>query len=162
MSQVDCENIICASAQFLQRQNVQLIDLQESVERCCIVLSVFDFYSAKYDLSLINLYLLPIHVNEQVIEHNLIKKANQLICFKFGHIQLLDILIFLGGATSLVQFQKAYKTSETKNFFYEWVDIANKIQNTELPQSDAFYSKLHNSNLLETEYATMLTCRKVG
>ena len=161
-SQVDCENIICACTQFLQIQKVQLIDLQESVERFCIVLSVFDFYSAKIDLNLIKLYLLPIHVNEQGIEPKLIKKANQLIRFKIGHFHSLDIIIFLVGGASLVWFQKAYKTSETKIFFSdEWVDHANKIQNTELPQNDAFYSKLHNSNLLETEYTIVLTYRKV-
>ena len=41
---------------------------------------------------------------------------------------------FLGGATSLDSFLKAYKTSETKGFFpYEWFDHPDKMQNPELP-----------------------------
>ena len=80
----------------------------------CSTLPVFFFNSAKYDLNLIKSYLLPILVNERDIEPTVIKKANQFISFKFGDIQLLDITNFLGGATGLDSFFKAYKTSETK------------------------------------------------
>ena len=61
--------------------------------------------------------MLPILVNERDIEPTVIKKANQFISFKFGDIQLLDIMNFIGGATSLDSFLKAYKTSETKRDF---------------------------------------------
>ena len=99
----------------------QLNDNQESLERYCNVLPVFGFSSAKYDLNLIKSYLLPILVNERDIEPTVIKKANQFISFKFGDIQLLDIMNFLGRATSLDSFVKAYKTSETsetEGFFH--------------------------------------------
>ena len=98
-------------------QKNQLIDLQESLERYCNVLPVFGYNSAKNDLNLIRSYLLPIHINERDIEPTVIKKPNQFISFKFGDIQLLDIMNFLGGAASLDSFLKAYKTSETKGFF---------------------------------------------
>ena len=94
----------------------QLIDLQESLERYCNVLLVFGFISAKFDLNLIKSYLLPILVNERDIEPTVIKKANQFISFNFGDVQLLDIMKFLGGATSLDSFLKAYQTPETKKF----------------------------------------------
>ena len=159
----DCDNEICASTQFLQIQKNQLIDLQESLERYCNVLPVFRFNSAKYDLNLIKSYLLPILVKERDIEPTVIKKANQFISFKFGDIQLLDIMNFLGGATSLDSFLKAYKTSETKGFFpYEWFDHADKMQNTELPSYDAFYSKLRNCNPLEAEYTDYVNLLKSG
>ena len=38
-------------------------------------------------------------VNERDIEPTVTKKANQFISIKFGDIQLLEILTFLGGAT---------------------------------------------------------------
>ena len=121
MSQDDCDNKSCASTQILQIQNSQLIDLQESLERYCNVLLVFGFNKAKYDLNLIKSSLPPIVINERDIERTVIKKANQFISFKFRYFQLLDILNFLGGATSLDSFLKAYKFSETKEFFpYEW------------------------------------------
>ena len=159
----DCDNEICASTQFFQIQKKQLIDLQESLERYCNVLPVFGFNSAKYDLNLIKSYLLPILVNERGIEPTVIKKANQFISFNFGNYQLLDIMNFLGGATSLDSFLKAYKTSKTKGFIpYEWFDHADKMQNTELPPFDAFYSKLRNCNPLEAEYTDYVNLLKSG
>ena len=163
MSQDDCDNEICASTQFLQIQKDQLIDLQETLERYCIVSPVFGFNSAKYDLNLIKSYLLPILVNERDIEPTVIKKANQFTSFKFGGIQLLDIMNFLGGATGLDSFLKAYKTSETKGFFpHEWFDHPDKMQNTELPPCDDFYRKLRSCNLLEAECTDYVNLLKSG
>ena len=98
-------------------QKIQLIDLQEHFERYCNVLPVLGFNSAKYDIHLIKSYLLPTLENERDIEPTVIKKAIQFVSFKFGDIQLLDFMNFLGGATSLDFFLKAYKTKETKGFF---------------------------------------------
>ena len=110
----DCDNETYPSTQFLQIQKNHLSDLQESLERFCNVLPVFGFNSAKYDINLIKSYLLPILINERDIEATVIKKANQFISFKFGDIQLLDIMNLLGGATSRDSFLKACRTSETK------------------------------------------------
>ena len=60
---------------------------------------------------------------------------------------------FLGGATSLDSFLKAYKTRETKSFFpYEWFDCAEKMNNQELPPYHSFFSILDNINPLEKDY----------
>ena len=134
-------------------QKNQLIDLQEHFERYCNVLPGFGFNSAKYDINLIKSHLLPILVNEQGIEPTVIKKANQFVSFKFGDIQLLNIMNFLGGATSLDSFLKAYKTKETKSFVpYEWFDCPEKLNNKELPLYDSFFSSLRNNNPLEKDY----------
>ena len=70
---------------------------------------------------------------------------------------------FLGGATSLDSFLKAYKTSETNGLFpYEWFNHPDKMQNTEIPTSDAFYSKLHSCNPLEAEYSDYFSLLKKG
>ena len=159
----DCDDETCTSTQFLQIQKKQLIDLPEHLERYCNVLPVFGFNSAKYDLKLIKSYLLLIVVNERNIEPTVIKKANQFISFKFSDIQLLDIMNFLGGATSLDSFLKAYKTSETKGFYpYEWFDRPDKLQNPELAPYDAFYSKLRSCNPLETGYTDYVNLLKSG
>ena len=116
-------------------------------------LPFFGFNSAKYDINLIKSYLLPNFVNERVVETTVIKKANQFVSFKFGDIQLLDIMNFLGVATSLDSFLKACKTKETKVFFpYEWFDCPEKLTNKELPPFDSFFSILRNSNSLEKGY----------
>ena len=73
--------------------------------------------------------------------------------FNFGDIQLPDILCFLGGASSLDSFLKAYKTQETKGYFpYEWFDCPEKIRNKDLAPYDSFFSILRNSNPLEKGY----------
>ena len=116
-----------ASTQFLQMQKNQLIELQEHLERYCNVLPVFEFNSAKYDINSIKSYLLPILINERNMEPIVIRKANHFVSFKFGDVQLLEIMKFFGGATSLDSFLKAYKTAETKGFFpYEWFDRPQK------------------------------------
>ena len=79
------------------------------------------------------------------MEPIVIEKANQFVSFRFGDVELLDIMNFLGGATSLDSFLKAYKTAEIKGFFpYEWFDCPQKLNNGELPPYDAFFSKLRN------------------
>ena len=141
------------STQFLQMQKNQLNDLLELFERYRNVLPVFGFNSAKYDIYLFKSYMLPILVNERDVEPTVIKKANQFVSLKFGDIQLLDIMNFLGGATSLDSFLKAYKIKETKVFFpYERFDCPEKMNNKELPPYDSFFSILRNSNPLEKDY----------
>ena len=105
------------STHFPQMQKNKLIDLHEHFERYSIVLVVLGFNSAKYDFKLSKSNLLRILVNEQDIERTVLKKADQFVSFKFGDIQLLDIMNFLGGATRLDSFLEAYKSNETKGLF---------------------------------------------
>ena len=96
------------STQFLQMQKNQLNNLKEHFERYCNTLPIFGFSSAKYDINLIESYLLPNIVKKRQIEPTVIKKANQFVSFKFNEVHLLDTMNFLGGATSLDSFLKAY------------------------------------------------------
>ncbi|XP_075263345.1 uncharacterized protein LOC142354893, partial [Convolutriloba macropyga] len=141
------------STQFLQMQKNQLLDLQQHFELYINTLPVFGFNSGKYDLNLIKSYLLPYLIHERDIQPTVIKKANHFVSFKFGDVQFLDILNFLGGATSLDSFLTAYKTSETKGFFpYEWFDSPNKLDTPFLAPYECFFSKLKNHNPLEKEF----------
>ena len=66
---------------------------------------------------------------------------------------MLDIMNFIGGATTLESFLKAYEYSETKGFFpYEWFDCPSKLDNEQLPSYTEFFSKLRNQNPLEADY----------
>ena len=106
------------STQLSQTQKNQRIDLQDHLKRFCNVLPVFDFNSVKYDINLIKSYLLPLLVDERGFEPTVMKKANQFVSSNCGHNQLLDILNFLGEATSLDSSLKAYKTSDDRLFFH--------------------------------------------
>ena len=157
----DCGNETCTSTQFLHIQKKQLIDLQEHLERYSNVLPIFGFNSAKYDFNPIKSHLLPILVKERNIEPTVIKKRTSLSPSK-SVIFSCWILWFFGGATSLDSFLKAYKTSETKGFLsYEKFDHPDKMQKTEFPAFDAFYSKLRSCNPLETECTDFVNLLKI-
>ena len=151
------------STQFLRMQKNQLIDLKQNLERYVNTLPVFGFNSGRYDLNLIKSYLIPYLINDKEAEPIVIKKANDFISFKFGDIQFLDIMKFLGGATSLDSFLKAYKASETKGFFpYEWFDSPDKLESEELPPYEAFFSKLRNNNPLDKDFKDYQNLKSSG
>ena len=116
---------------------------------------------AKYDLNLVNSYLLTFLVNEGDIEPTVTKKVNQFISFKFGDVLLMDIMNFLGGATSFDSILKSNKISEKEVFFpYELCDHPDKKHNTQLPSYDTFYKKLRSCNPLEAKYTDYVNLLK--
>ena len=134
------------------------VGVKIKLERYCDNLPVFGFNSSRYDLNLIKDYLLEILLGDFHCSPSVIKSINKYIAMNFMGLQFLDILNFLSGATSLDKFLKAYRTSEQKGFFlYEWIDDIEKLRHTELPTADAFYSKLKNCNVLETDF-NMYNC----
>ena len=59
---------------------------------------------------------------------------------------------FLGGATTLDIFVKAYKTNKTKSFSpYEGIDCTEKLGNKELLLYESFFNFLRNSNPPEND-----------
>ena len=75
----------------------------------------------------------------------------------------MDIKNFLGGATSLDPFLKAYKSSETKRFFpYEWFDHPTRMEKTEFSLYDAVYSKFRSPNPFGAEYMEYVNFLKSG
>ena len=155
------DNDFCASTQILQIQKNQLIDLQQSVERHCNVLPAFGFNSANYDLNLIKSYMLPSFVNKRDIEPTVIKKANQLISFKFGDFQLLDILSWRSNKPWLIlegiRNFRNQKIFPLRMAWSHWQIAENRV-----PPYDAFYSKLRSCNPIEAEYTDYVNLLKSG
>ena len=106
---------------------------------------------------MIKSYLIPYLIRHKEQVTSVIKKANDLKSFKFGDVQFLDIMKFLGGATTLHSFLKAYKISEAKGILpSEWFD------NPELPPYETFFSKLRNNNPLDKDFIDYEKMRKSG
>ena len=103
----------------------------QHLEKYTNTLPVFgfnSFNSGRYDLNVIKSYLVPYLINKKEIDPSVIKKANDFVFFKSGDVQLLYNMKFLGGATTLDSFLKAYKANEMKGYFpYEWFDTPNKL-----------------------------------
>jgi hypothetical protein len=66
--------------------------------------------------------------------------------------RFLDMSQFLAAGTSYDGFLKAFKCTQIKSYFpYEYLDSAEKLQDTALPPYHTFYSKLKAENTLESE-----------
>ena len=114
---------------------------------------VLGFNSAKYDLNLIKTKVakhLGLHEEEFCFT---IKKNNAYACISTENLKFLDISHFLAPGTSYAKFLKAYQVEESKAFFpYEWFDRVSKLDHTELPPLDCFYSSLKQRGISEEEY----------
>ena len=88
-----------------------MFDLQRRLEDYISTLLVFSFNNYRYDLNLIKPYLIPVLITEKILEPRVVKKTIQIISLKFGNVHFLDILNFIGSATTF--FLKVCETSET-------------------------------------------------
>ena len=141
------------SQKILNQRKWDLLNLKEALDNYISTFPVFGFNSGKCDLNLIKSYLIPNLIKEKGLQPSVIKKTNHFISFKFGNMQMLEIMNFIGGATTLDSFLKAYESSETKGFFpYEWFDCPSKFDDEQLPLYTEVFSKLRNQNPLEADY----------
>ena len=141
------------SRKILNQRKRDLLNLQKTLNNYLSTFPVFGFNSGKYDLNFLKSYLIPTLIKEKGLQPRVIKKTNQFISLKFGNVQMLDIMKFIGGATTLDSVLKAYKSSETKGFFtYEWFDCPSKLDNQQLPLYTEFFGKRRNQNRLEADF----------
>ena len=106
---------------FLRNQENQLIDLKLFLKRYVNTIPEFGFISGRYDLKIIKFYLMPYLICDKGTLNNIHLKSHDFKSFRFGDVQFLDKMKFLGGAATLNSILKAYKASETKTIFpYEW------------------------------------------
>ena len=76
---------------------------------------------------------------------------------------MLDTKKFLGGASRLDAYLEIYKTSETKSYFPgEWFVDPKKLNNSQLPPYQTFFSKLRNVNPLEKDYSESQSLKDEG
>ena len=83
-----------------------------------------------------------------------LKKANSFLRLKTKKLRFLDIRNFLALGFSCRKFLIAFDCGDRKlYFFYEFIDSIEKLNFSEPPPHDAFYSTLHQSNISDEEYA---------
>ncbi len=113
-------------------------------------LPVLGFNSAKYDLNLVKQKLAKhLRLDEQRFGFT-IKKNNSYACISTDEFAFLDVSHFLAPGTSYSGFLKAYRVQPSKGFFpYEWFDDITKLDQTQLPSKECFYSSLKNEHISE-------------
>ena len=140
-----------------------LSKLRQDFENYYSTIPVFGFNSSRYDLNLIKEYLLHHLLIEKNVVPKVIRTGNKYIGMNFLGLQFLDILNFLRVVTTLDSFLEAYGATEEKGFFpYEWFDSAEKMNESQLPPIESFWSKLKNHNVLSVDYDKFVDCKKRG
>ena len=78
--------------------------------------------------------------------------------FTFFHPLSLDAISKTLSDKECVTLNK-FKLERRKGIFpYEWLDSIDKLNNTELPPKEAFYSKLKQSGITDKEYQQAIDC----
>ena len=139
--------------------------LHEQLTSYCIQLPVLGYNSARYDVCLIRKHLFSQNGFDKKEKHFVIKKNSSYTCITTNTLKCLDASNYLAMGTSYDCFLKSYDSDVTKSYFpYEWLDEFSKLDETEMPSYDAFFSKLKNGNTLEFEYNSYLEklCKNKG
>ena len=114
---------------------------------------VLGFNFGSYDLNLIKKQLIRVLLPKLDF---VIKRNNHFMCIKTEKLRFLDIKNFIAPGFSYDKFIKAYDVNQTKFFFpYEYVDNLEKLNHT-LPNHEAFYSNLKETNITEIEYQAVV------
>ena len=79
-----------------------------------------------------------------------IKKGSAYSHISNYRFSFLDVMNYLAPGVNYSKFLKAYHVEESKSYFpYEWFDSAEKLDYSELPAYDTFWSELKKKNTLE-------------
>ena len=126
-----------------------LCDFQQYCDR----LPVIGFNSQRYDIPLIRRYLPSSLERLDSLPGLVIRKESSYMALGTKRLKYLDLTNYLAAGTSLDAFYKAYNVTNPKGFFcYEWFDSLDKLNNTELPPREAFYSTLKNDTISQDDY----------
>ena len=81
----------------------------------------------------------------------IIKKNNSCVANK--QLRFIDITQYLAQGFNYRQFLTAFQVKEEKSYFpYEWFDDISKLDYSELPKYECFFSSLKNNNVLSEEF----------
>ena len=93
------------------------------------------------------------HLAERNLVKYAVKRNNTFMGVKTEKLKFLDIANYLVAGFSYSQYLKAYGGSEEKGHFpYEWMPSMDKLNVSQLPPHEAFFSTLKNENISAEDY----------
>ncbi len=129
----------------------------------CQICPVLGYNSSRYDVIVIQEFLLPELNLDSDPKAYVSKKNSSYMCIRNSFFIFLDLLLFLSPGTSLSAFIKAYRGNDedlAKSFFpYEIMKKYEDLETLGFPSYESFFSKLKNQNTLESsriEYEKLL------
>ena len=110
---------------------------------------VLSFNGSGYDLKVIKEQLISILLEMEEVRY-VIKRGSAYPCVATEHFKFLDITSYLAAGVSYDSFLRAYNSTINKGYFpYEYFDSLEKLDSTEFPLYEDFYSSLKGKNTLE-------------
>ena len=144
---------------------IELIDdvkLQERFGQYLNEIIVLSYNGSRYYLLIIKEQLIVNLLESQEIRY-VIKRGSAYSCIATEHFKFLDITSYLAAGVSYDGFLKAYNITQAKSFFpYEYFDGLEKLQSTDFPQYEDFFSSLKGKNTLEPSQHDHLTTAESG
>ena len=123
---------------------------------------VLSFNGSRYDLKIIKEQLVS-NLRELDEVRYVIKRGSSYSCIATEHFKFLDITYYLAAGVSYDGFLKAYNANITKGYFpYEYFDSLDKLNSTELPSYEHFYSFLKGKNTLEPCVSDTLSTAEIA
>ena len=114
-------------------------------------LPVIGFNSGKYDLNMIKRSFVPLLISNNAA---VIKRQNTYMCLYTDELKFVDICNYLAPGVSYAKYLTAYGCELGKGHFpYEYMDDLQKLDERSLPPQSAFYSRLKNEGISDTDYA---------
>ena len=130
-------------------ENVKNEKIKSNFEKFLKNYIVLSFKFECYDLNLIKTQLIRVLLPKLDF---IIKRNNHFMCIKTEVLRFLDIKNYIAPGFSYEKFIKAYEVGQTKFFFpYEYADSPKKL-NHSLPNHEAFYSNLKQTNITLEDY----------
>ena len=136
-------------------------------------LPVIGFNSGQYDLNAVKQFLIPYFLSKKEEEEEemeqddkeeeeendgvgsffVIKRNNTFMCLSKDQLKFLDMTNYIAPGFSYDKYLKAYGCKITKGFFqYEYMDCLERLDDTTLPQKEAFFSQLKNEGISDEDY----------
>ena len=114
-------------------------------------LPVIGFNSGKYDLNMSKRSFVPLLISNNAA---VIKRQNTYMCLYTDKLKFVDICNYLAPGVSYANYLTAYGCELGKGHFpYEYMDGIGKLDERSLPPQSAFYSRLKNEGISDTDYA---------
>ena len=131
--------------------------LEKQLQAWLHQLPVLGFNSGRYDLNAIKKFFVQLLIHNNTAERAscfVIKRQNNFMCLSTDKLKFLDMVNFLAPGVSYAKYLTAYGCELGKGHFpYEYMDSIGKLDERSLPPQSAFYSRLKNEGISDTDYA---------
>ena len=135
------------------KARARLSDLEGQLRDYLRVIPVVGFNSQRYNLNVLKGALIKeLEEVDDPVEFT-VKKMDAMTVLKTGRLKFLDITNFIAPGFKYSEYLEAFQIEQKKGFFpYEWMDSMEKLDYTELPSREEFYSALTRKDLPEKDY----------